>query len=757
VNMRSKITSSTVLGLVGLLAVASLGGFGLLGCGPRDELEEVRRLQLAGKHQAAIEPLRSLLESRPGDPEVLYRYGSALAATGDAAVAVWPLRQAMEDPEWRAAAGLNLVAALTANSGFGDAIEVCEGILESDPENVQMLLLCADARVRSRRDYPGALADADRVLELEPDNVAALVPRAVALLALGRIDEAAEVLAKLDDVHRDQSIGLQGSPRFCAVRAKFAQERGEIELAERRFNECLEGFPDDGLVIQEAIGFFDAIQKGERSMEILEGLIEEMPAAHLYRKSLVLRLHAQGRDEEAIEVLLEGTRLDAPSDVATGWASLAGFYAEIGRGDDAIESYEKCLAVQADPSPDLLFEYADTLAMFERYDRALEVADQMSVPAHRGLVRGRVYLDQGDPKRALASFDEGLRFWPDNAIARYYAAIASERVGDFDRAIGEYRYAIRADPSGTDARLRLARIYLAEGNDALALSVLQQHGGPGVPGALEAGVLRVRLLARERRMDPPPQDISQIFGPREHWALGASTRALGHDDEFGPTLALKTLRGADMLDLASPQDAVALETMIDLLARAGLSEKGTPLVRKALAAHPDEAVFHALLGRALAYEGAGPDAIRAAHERALELDPRTSIALRSLAGIEAEAGRSEQVLALYERAAEVTPTDPDVLLPLAESLLSAGRSDAAIERLEELLDEHPYDARAAMMLAQQLLDRGDVTRARELAERALRFKGGPEAEALVESIGSGSGATPADSEPASPGATPPPA
>ena len=66
--------------------------------------------------------------------------------------------------------------------------------------------------------------------------------------------------------------------------------------------------------------------------------------------------------------------------------------------------------------------------------------------------------------------------------------------------------------------------------------------------------------------------------------------------------------------------------------------------------------------------------------------------------------------------------------------MSAERSDAAIERLEELLREHPYDARAAMTLARLLLESGGASRARELAQRAVRFGGGSVAEALAETI-----------------------
>ncbi|MGH7338619.1 MAG: tetratricopeptide repeat protein, partial [Myxococcota bacterium] len=220
------------------------------GCGPRDPLERVRQQQdVKGDFQGSLEPLRSLLAERPDDPEVQFRYGSALIATGDSGFAVWPLRKAIESPKWVERAGLPLAGTLLATGAFDEAVDVCSRVLEQKPDLVPALLLRAQARVMSRRHYEDALADADRVLELDPDNFEALGPRAVSLLALERIDEAAKVIDELDRQYRDDSLGLHGSPALCMARATFASEKGERELAEERFDACVEQFPTEGMVL----------------------------------------------------------------------------------------------------------------------------------------------------------------------------------------------------------------------------------------------------------------------------------------------------------------------------------------------------------------------------------------------------------------------------------------------------------------------------------------------------------------------------
>jgi len=52
------------------------------GCGPRDPLEKIRQLQdVKQDFDGSLEPLRALMKERPDDPEIQYRYGSALIAT----------------------------------------------------------------------------------------------------------------------------------------------------------------------------------------------------------------------------------------------------------------------------------------------------------------------------------------------------------------------------------------------------------------------------------------------------------------------------------------------------------------------------------------------------------------------------------------------------------------------------------------------------------------------------------------------------
>ena len=83
---------------------------------------------MTGDYQGSVEPLRKLMEERPDDPEVNYRYGTALLATGETGLAVWSLKKAMDSPEYLEKAGLPLAATLLSSATYDDAIEVCDRI-----------------------------------------------------------------------------------------------------------------------------------------------------------------------------------------------------------------------------------------------------------------------------------------------------------------------------------------------------------------------------------------------------------------------------------------------------------------------------------------------------------------------------------------------------------------------------------------------------------------------------------------------------
>ncbi len=680
-------------------------------------------MQSSGRVAETVAPLRKMIDSGQSDTELFFMLGRALSAAGDRDAAMWPLRRAMEDPDWLDPAGTQLARDAFQSGNYDTAIKTTTRLLDSKPENVQALTLRARARIESRRNLEEALVDAERAFELSPDREAARIARVMALLALEMEDEAMSALAEIEALAYETDPDQPDSARYCGARATFARERGDLELADERYASCLERYPGSEVLVEDAIKFYEPRGEGERVLEILEAAVADVPDSRPFRVGFALRLAAAGRVEEAEAVFREATQTENPTLAATAWLDLAALLVQLERFDDGIEAMQEGLEFAVEPPPDLVFRLADTLVVAGRLDEALAVAESMSVAAHQYLVRGRVHLERGDYVSALEALDAGLRDWPENAVARYYAAIAAEGIGDYNRAIGEYRYSMRSSAAQTDARWRLAKLHIAEGMYEDALAILR-HDVSATPPTPEMVRLELGMLARVSGQTAVPGHLKAIVrvpGEEQRYiaaiAEGLSLRA-------GPEAAVGFLEQIQV-DFAVPANGPLLVEMIRYLADANRAAEGIVLASSGVEANPGSAVFHAALG--LARLAVDPEALAAkeAFDRALELDPGQSYALAGLARVAELEGDVATAVDLYLRSDQAASLDPKALRAAISLLVDAGRNEEAEHHLLRLLEREPYSGQAALRLVELRVARGAGSdeRTRALARLALRFGG----------------------------------
>jgi predicted Zn-dependent protease len=691
------------------------------GLGPGTRIEEIQHLQEAGEHAATIAPLRELLEESPDDPELNHLYGVALLRTRQPELAIWPLRKAAQHPDRALEDGLLLARAMLAGGSAEDAVGQANRVLELAPERVDVLRLLLEARLEARQNEE-VLADAERLLAVAPNDPAALIARLVALLNLDRADEAEQALAAL-------RAGVEGAedsdawrPRLCAATATFTKEKGDADAAEALWNECLEKFPGEEVVVFGAVEFFGERPRGRSAFEILRRAHDANPTHLRFIEVLASQLGAAGKGAEAEQLLLAATR-DGVND-RDAWISLAEYHERRDETAKARDAMAKGLELMGEAPPSLAAAYVDLLIRAGDHDRAEElIARFESEPVMWHLLRGRLLLARGKPAEALAAFDEGLLLWPDNSVARWLAAQAAERLGDYERALAEYHESVRNDPGNRDAVASLLPLLEATGQDSEALAVLARYQGRGSLDA-EMLVQTIRFAGRAgqwRAVDLALKRLGEL--PRQR-AVAAVERAALQAARSGPAAGAEAIRAAK-LDLTRPANEPALRALVGHAIAEGRANDAVAAAQAALAAHPDDAAFHELRGRALRAAG-DPGGAREALERALELEPERAGALAELAALAAAQGDREGAIALYDRADRADPERPEHAWN-AIQLVAASEQDAELERrLEALLARHGTHAGAANLLAQRLEAR-DPGRAFALARRAVRFRGGPDA------------------------------
>lgn len=726
----ARASRSPGTGIAALLLLAAISGI-TPGCS--DPLAEVRSLQAQRRFEDSLEPLRKLLATQPDAPEVHFRYGVALSNTGQPGLALWSLRKASEAEEWRVPAGLELALGALRSSNWSNAIEAAGRVLEADADNVQALVLRAEARLGEKKDPLAALADYDRALELEPANLGIKLSRTAALIMADRIDEAGAVIAALEEEGKQASLDASALGQFCASRATFAGEKGELEEAESLFEGCLERYPAHALVVEQASEFFDGRGKPERSEAIWRSALEQLPQALSLRERLATRLRNRGETADAERVLRAGLELEDPVLRSGAWAALTGHFAALDEIDRAAEAYEKAMQLAPDPPALAVLTFADLLVRSGQHERALEVAKGLANDSYRGLIEARVELDRGHPDRALARLDEVLPSWPDNAGARYYAARAAEQIGNFDRAVLEYRQSIRSGAEQTDAGLRLANLLAARGavDDAW---IAASHHARTHPMDVEGIRAQLRLNARMKRADLTTALLQTLSGT-PLWSRAVAARADMLLARVGPKAAIRWIDGVSGVDLGSPRDAELLRSLAVSLAAAKQLPRARALVSAALAAHPEVAAFHEIHGLLLEAEGAPVDQALAAYARAADLDPKQARALEALGRFAEQDAQIDAALSWYDRAFAIDSNRVSPMQRAAELAAAQGRVAAAEQRWDALLRERPWDGHAAAALAQLRLGRGEKgERTLELARRAARFGGGREAETLLAEL-----------------------
>jgi Tfp pilus assembly protein PilF len=169
-------------------------------------------------------------------------------------------------------------------------------------------------------------------------------------------------------------------------------------------------------------------------------------------------------------------------------------------------------------------------------------------------------------------------------------------------------------------------------------------------------------------------------------------------------------------------------------------------VRAAVAAAPDVATGHEILGLALELRGAPVGEARTAYGRALELDEANAYALAGMGRLAAGEDPAA-ALAYFDRALAADAKAEGAAVDSAQALAALDRGAEAEGRLLEVLEGDPTDLDAAAALVELRLGRGDsAERTLELANRGVRFGGGAEALDRLSRVHAARGETESASE-----------
>ncbi len=712
------------------LLVALMWSAIALGCGGDVEtrMEEVRVLQDVGQFTASIDELREILAISPELPEANYRLGVALQQTGNPSRAVWALQKASETPEYQIQATLLLASVQFNLNNFEESIRSANRVLEIDPKRAVALQVRSKANLAIHA-LDEALADTTRLIEIAPDDYSNLVVHATVLAEMGRMEEAEKAQFTVKE-KAEASGNPQTASRGCLAPALFAkQDLKDNVRAEELYEDCAAKYPDDAFVIPHIVTFLDSIGKSDRGTELIEKAVAEAPESLALRSTLAARLNAAGKNEEAEAVLMEAVESFGS---AAAWNLLVGYHRHMGNPEKALEAIGSVIELTGGGSDLVQFTRADLLIDVGDLEQAEEVAAALDEPTYTKMIRGRIHLVKGNAREALDAFDEGIANWPNNAGARYLAGAAALQLGDFERAIVEFREAVRVDNTATEGARALAHLYFERGDYNQAINfasiALQGKFRPERHNDLKLAARAFAAIGDFSKARTATQTLSQIPG---HEAEAAAELATVERIASGPAAAVKAIESLD-LDLSDPANEVALRAWAQHVALDGRASEAATRVGSIVAKHPDSASLVSLYGVTLSTAGR-TDAARAEFERALVIDPKSAESLGGLGTIAGREGDSEKAIAYFDRATAIDHDTASYPYAAAQLLLKSGNRANTTERLRKIVRDFPGHAEARNDLAWTLAESGEeLDLALTLAEEASRLNPGPD---ILDTLG----------------------
>ncbi|MDP6945498.1 MAG: tetratricopeptide repeat protein [Myxococcota bacterium] len=289
---------------------------------------------------------------------------------------------------------------------------------------------------------------------------------------------------------------------------------------------------------------------------------------------------------------------------------------------------------------------------------------------------GNCKLIVGDLTGALETLEQAYAADDSDLDIVVPLAQALERSGDVVRAKEMYRQALGIKHGDQRAKMGLARIEGATSRDTLVVEL-----GEGTQTETEI----------EAQIDVEALEVAAHAAFRE-----------------GKYATASRLYGEAVKALGDEASASLLRNRAVALHKAG---QGPPAIRAyeaALAASPQDAELHYLLGTLLASQGRNSQARRALRA-ALEREPSRWKARFELGLLELRQGRHREAAEVFETLTRQRPDDRSAWQNLVKARTEAGDRQGALEALSRMHSAHPRDAQTllTMVALLQTMDRDE--------------------------------------------------
>jgi len=710
--MAARLRCSAALAILAALCVLSVSGCGGAEVRKAKHLEKGQAYLAAGNLDKARVEFQNALQIAPKDAEARLEMGVVDEKRGNPREAAQFYQAVIEVSPDSAEARTRLARLYLFAAQTDLARAVIEPGIAKHPDDAGLLSVRAVIRGQ-QQDPSGALADAERALQLDPKNEDVVAVLASIYKSQNNLPKARILL--------EQSV--QGNPtsvEFRLILAQiYAQEKrpADVESQLLKLVELKPGEKAHRVRLAQFYAQSDQIDVAER---VLRQAIKDLPTQLDLKLSLIDFLAAR-RNRETAEKELDAMIGAAPEDDELKFA-LARLYQEGQEPAQAEQVYTGVIAGETLNQAGLTAR--DRLAALRLQQNdvagALALTNEVLAKSPRDddalMMRGTIALAQKDPRSAIADLRAVLRDQP-NAVG-VMRSLARAHLQNGEPAIAEetLRSAVEAKPNDTALRLDYAQLLAELGKTEQAKPILADvvKSHPDNMVALDSQFL-VSMATKDLATAKADAEAMAAIRPKYATAYIYEGRVAEADKRTEDAIRFYATAAEVQPDALEP-----LQDEVRLLMAANRSDEAIKRLDDFSTRYPENPLGPDAKGELLFRSGK----ISSAQEQfkvAIARAPKWWIAYRDLAGAQLAGKEADAAVETLRKGISVVD-DPDSLgLVLASVQQRLGQTDAAIAEYEDLLQRNPRSDVAAnnlaMLLANFRKDPASLDRAKALTAR----------------------------------------
>jgi len=489
----------------------------------------------------------------------------------------------------------------------------------------------------------------------------------------------------------------------------------------------------------------------EGALVPLNRALEQDPNAP-YLHTALAQLYLQlGRNEEALAECQKAVKLDPNS--ASTQLMAANILVSLQRVKEAVPHLQKVIELDPTKEEVYLHLAVYYLKNFEYEQAVNTLKSLVKAVPDSPLgyyYLAKCYDQMKLPKEALSYYKKAVEIKPDFEQALIEMGISQETQGLTDDAIQTYRTLLQTNPGNVNVVQHLAQLYIQQRKLKEALDLLQESGGTSVENSRKIGLLLLELerydeavstfedilkqepeahqvrfylaTAYEEKEDTESaiEEFSKIPSDSSYYSDALGHLAYLYKEEGAPDKGVKLLKdeiarnpakvepylhlaglyesmeryqaGVDVLTsmdktlAADPRVNFRLGVLYDKMGKKDLS---VAMMRKVIAASPDDAQALNYLGYTFAEMGTNLDEALGYLKKAVTLRPDDGFILDSLGWVYFKMKRYDEAIYQLEQAAQLSDDDTTVMGHLADAYCAGRHYKKGLSLFKKLQQKDP--------------------------------------------------------------------